>query len=368
MQIKVLVIGQTPPPYHGQAMSIAQLVNAKYDDLEIHHTRMHYSQSFNEIGNFKIKKVLHLFRVVSESVYKTLRYKIDVIHYPPGAEKISLLRDIATLLVLRCLRRKIVLVFHASGLSEKVPHWSVIPSWFFGKAFFFHDAAIQTSSLNPPDGTFVRAKKVHIVPNGLADEFERFREKRPNAVPVILYVGVVREDKGIDVLIEASHHLKERGHRFVVKVVGEFGSDEYRQKLSAERSSRQLEPYLEFLGPKVGDDKWKLYREADIFCFPSYFVAESFGNVIVEAMMFELPVVATRWRGIPSVVDEGVTGFLADIKNAQQVADNLERLLEDETLRTTMGCKGRERYLQKFTVNKYLDGYIKVFLEVAAAK
>ena len=83
-------------------------------------------------------------------------------------------------------------------------------------------------------------------------------------------------------------------------------------------------------------------------------------------MMFELPVVTTRWRGIPSVVEEDVTALLANIKNASMLAESLERLLDDQALRTVMGCKGRERYLERFTINKYLEGTRKVFLEVAA--
>jgi glycosyltransferase involved in cell wall biosynthesis len=66
---------------------------------------------------------------------------------------------------------------------------------------------------------------------------------------------------------------------------------------------------LNFAGRKVGIEKWTAYRCADIFCFPTYYGPETFGNVLLEAMMFELPTVSTRWRAIPDIVVEGETGF-----------------------------------------------------------
>ena len=72
-------------------------------------------------------------------------------------------------------------------------------------------------------------------------------------------------------------------------------------------------------------------------------------------MMFELPVVSTAWRGVSGIVEEGVTGFLAEIRNPAEVAARLEQLLADEQLRISMGRKGRERYLEKFTLKTCLD-------------
>jgi glycosyltransferase involved in cell wall biosynthesis len=367
-KVRLLVIGQTPPPYGGQALSILSLVNARFSDIEIHHVRLHYSRGFNEVGRFRVRKLFHLVRVLCESIYKVFRYKIDVIHYPPGAHTIPLLRDIFTLLVLRQLKRKFVLIFHASGLSEEVAKWRGPLLWLFKKAFYYVDAAIQTSALNPPDAAFVHAKKIYVVPNGIEDEFPRWQNTpKKNAVPVLLYVGVVRKDKGINVLLESASILRAHGFAFSIKVVGEFVSTDYRKELERELCERSLEDCVHFTGPKVGEKKWMIYREADIFCYPSFFPSESFGKVVIEAMMFELPVVATKWRGIPGIVEDGVTGFLVATQNADELADRLEILLRDENLRKAMGQRGRERYLRHFTEEQYLQGLRNVFLEVASS-
>jgi glycosyltransferase involved in cell wall biosynthesis len=68
-------------------------------------------------------------------------------------------------------------------------------------------------------------------------------------------------------------------------------------------------------------------------------------------MMFSLPIVATRWRGIPDAVLENKTGFLVEPKNPQAVAGCLQILLEDTTLRQRMGAAARARYESEFTIN-----------------
>jgi glycosyltransferase involved in cell wall biosynthesis len=364
--VKLLIIGQTPPPYVGQMLSIESLVKAKYSDIQVYHTRLNYSQTTEQIGKVRIRKLFHLLRVIFESSYKILRHRIDVIYYPPGADPVPILRDIATLLVLRRFRRKLILVFHASGLCERVGSWQGLLAWLFRKAFFFPDAAIQKSSLNPPDGEFIKARAIYTVPNGWPDQFERFRRRKAiNFVPVILFVGLIREDKGVEVLIEAARLLRAQGRKFRVRLVGEFTSKEYRRKLLGEVEEKGLEDCVDFCGRMIGDEKWAHYRGADIFCFPTHYGAESFGNVLVEAMMFGLPVVSTIWRGIPSIVEEGITGFLTEIKDPAAVAKRLGRLLDDEKLRTSMGQEGRERYLESFTVETYVEKTREVVLEVA---
>ena len=220
-KVKLLIIGQTPPPYVGQMIMIESLVKAEYRDLQVFHTRMNYSQTTAQIGKVSIRKLFHLLRVIVESSYKIVRHRIEVIYYPPGSDTVPILRDIATLLVLRCFRRKLILAFHASGLCHNVSSWRGIRLWLFQQAFFFPDAAIQKSSLNPPDGEFVKARRVYIVPNGCPDQLERFRQPEPvNFVPVILFVGLITEEKGVEVLLEAARLLRMAERKFRVEFLG----------------------------------------------------------------------------------------------------------------------------------------------------
>jgi len=368
-KVKLLIVGQTPPPYVGQMLIIESLVNANYRDLDVYHTRMNYSQRADQIGRVRLRKLFHLLRVIIDSTYKIFRHRIDVIYYPPGNDTVPVLRDIATLMVLRRYGRKLILAFHAAGLCERFASWRGIAGWLFRKAFFFPDAAIHKSSLNPPDGQFLKAAAIYTVPNGLPDQFIRFQSVKPvNLVPIILFVGLMKEEKGIGVLIEAACLLRKRGLRFRIEFIGEFTDESYRQTILRRVEDQKLTDCIYFLGRQIADEKWARYRRADIFCFPTHYRAESFGNVLVEAMMFQLPVVSTRWRGIPDIVENGVTGFLTPVEDPAATADHLAQLLGDETLRISMGQKGRRRYLESFTLENYVNRTEKVVLEVARRK
>ena len=84
----------------------------------------------------------------------------------------------------------------------------------------------------------------------------------------------------------------------------------------------------------------------------------------VEAMMFDLPIVSTDWRGLPDIVVDGETGFLVPPKDAKSIAERLESLISDTDLRRTMGAAGRRRYEQNFTVEKFRNQMEEVFLLV----
>ncbi|MCB0778125.1 MAG: glycosyltransferase, partial [Flavobacteriales bacterium] len=95
------------------------------------------------------------------------------------------------------------------------------------------------------------------------------------------------------------------------------------------------------------------FAACDIFCFPSHFEAESFGLVLVEAMQFARPVVSTHWRGIPSVVSDGVNGYLVPVEDPGAVAGRLGVLADSPELRRRMGEEGRRIFEQRFTLERF---------------
>ena len=69
----ILLIGQTPPPYHGQAVATKQLFDHEWNTDQIYFLRMNYSSLESQVGRFSVRKVFHLFGLIAESLAMTLR-------------------------------------------------------------------------------------------------------------------------------------------------------------------------------------------------------------------------------------------------------------------------------------------------------
>jgi len=166
----------------------------------------------------------------------------------------------------------------------------------------------------------------------------------------ILFVALLREDKGIFVAIDAVRQLLMMGMNVELICIGEWDSPgvQARARLMIEETFR---PRFKFPGVQIESEKWEFYKNADVFLFPSFFHSETFGLVLVEAMCFSLPIVATRWSGIPEVVEDGRCAILCESRDADSCRYALALLASDSSLRDKMGRKARERYLRYFTLD-----------------
>jgi glycosyltransferase involved in cell wall biosynthesis len=117
----------------------------------------------------------------------------------------------------------------------------------------------------------------------------------------------------------------------------------------------------------VGQDQIRpIYRSADIFCLPS--MAEGLPVVLMEAMAFEVPVIATRAFGIPELIEDGRSGLLVSPGRVDLVVDAIERLLRDPDLRQRIGQEGRRKVLAEFDVNTSARRLREILEATAAAR
>ncbi|KRE33789.1 hypothetical protein ASG82_22285 [Mycobacterium sp. Soil538] len=113
----------------------------------------------------------------------------------------------------------------------------------------------------------------------------------------------------------------------------------------------------------TGTDKSRLFCQADIFCFPSFFKSENQSLVLIEAMQFGLPIVATDWRSTSTMIEDGVNGFIVSVRDVISVADRLAVLMGNWRLREEMGKRARQAYLARFTDTNWYDNMGRVLKE-----
>jgi glycosyltransferase involved in cell wall biosynthesis len=172
--------------------------------------------------------------------------------------------------------------------------------------------------------------------------------------------------KGVFVLLEACAHLKERNIPFECHFVGDWldiTEASFHQKVKTLNLSNNVYAY----GKKYGDEKNAFYQQSDIFVFPSFYDNEVFPLVLLEAMQFELPIIASYEGGIPDIVLDKETGFLIPKNDTEALAGQLITLLNNPSLRNKMGFEGKKRFEENFTLNKFEERLTNIINEFTDA-
>lgn len=173
---------------------------------------------------------------------------------------------------------------------------------------------------------------------------------------VILFVGRLVLEKGLDTFSDTLKELDKRGQNYRALFVGEGPARSWIE----ERAPQGI-----FLGFQGGEDLARAYASADIMFNPSS--TETFGNVTLEAMASGLPVVAARATGSLSLVQEGVNGRLTSPNSIKQSADALQYYLNDPAARAKAGKAGRKRS-KRFDWTEINEGLLQRYLAVAEMK
>jgi len=316
---------------------------------------MAFSDSIEEVGAFRWKKILHLLGTILWVAYSRILTGSRVLYYPPaGPKKNAFYRDVAILIATRWMFHKTVFHFYAAGVADlygELPWWGKI---LYRAAYGRADSGLALFQEGLRDPEFLGCAKSVVIPCGCPDlPPADLGLEDPRTEPVVLFLAMLSDSKGVFVFLDACAELVRRGIALRPVLVGWAESAAFERELEARVEELNLKGILERHGKTVGEEKYAIYRRASVFCFPTFYPSEGSPVVLLEAMQFGLPIVATDWRGCSDIVVDGETGFLVPIKNTAAVAEKLETLLKDHRLLKKMGRAGRERYQRLFTVEAF---------------
>lgn len=120
-----------------------------------------------------------------------------------------------------------------------------------------------------------------------------------------------------------------------------------------------------FRGVLSGRDKYEAFLSADVFVFPSYFAYEGHAVSSVEALAAGLPIVCTDHGALGESVRDGWNGFFVPPRDPGALAARLNELVQDDGLRARMGQRSRELYLERFTVDHFIEAWVRAIQQCA---
>jgi glycosyltransferase involved in cell wall biosynthesis len=170
---------------------------------------------------------------------------------------------------------------------------------------------------------------------------------------VIGMVGRFSPGKGHEEFLAAAHSIHRQFPEVKFLIVGDasFGEEAYASSIREAGRPLVEEGALQFTGFRA--DVPAIMGAMDILAFPSY--AEAFGDVLIEAMAMELPVVSTNCDGVLEIVADGETGIQVPARSGEALAEALILLVRDSDLRRRLGMSGRKRVEELFNLERRTD-------------
>ena len=178
--------------------------------------------------------------------------------------------------------------------------------------------------------------------------------------PLVVLASRMRRDKGIAEFVEAARQLQKSGIRARFALVGEIDPAHPEAIPEAQLRAWQKEGVIEWWGKK--NNMPQVFAKTHIVCLPSY--REGLPKVLIEAAACAKPIVASDIPGCREIVTDGENGLLSPVKNAENLAVALNRLLSNPEMRKTMGADGRKKVVAEFSIGRVVEETFKLYDQV----
>lgn len=197
---------------------------------------------------------------------------------------------------------------------------------------------------------------IYDMPEAVNPMFFEDRQRTRNSN--LLFVGSVERRKGIEVAIDAMRFVVRQHPTARLRIVG-GGKRSYLDTLKQLVQANNLEHAIEWKGSKAHEEIAALHSDSLVLIHPTFI--DNSPNSVAEAMVSGLPVIASNVGGIPSMIEDGVTGILVPPQEPERLAEAIVKLLKDdadrERLRVNAQAIARTRHLPRAVAGQTLEVY-----------
>jgi glycosyltransferase involved in cell wall biosynthesis len=304
---------------------------------------------------------------LSPGYFKSINeYSGDILHIHEPFP----LADISLLLFSKLKNNfsKVVVSWHSDIIRQK---WAL---GFYGKYIFKFLGMVDKIIVSNPnliknsDFLPLYARKIEVVSTGVdiswtdsCQESTKLSEKirTSNRQPIVLFVGRLVYYKGLEYLIDSINMIPD-----VSLII--IGSGPLKEKIVNKINEMNLSSRVKIL-PEVEEKKLHSYYKAcDLFVLPSVEKSETYGLVQIEAMACGKPVICTELgTGTTYINANNITGLVVPPRDSKQLAEAINKLVNNEEMRKTFGKQGREKVLKELTAEKMVQKTYQVYQELS---
>lgn len=245
--------------------------------------------------------------------------------------------------------------------------YAYLLSWFADRIICVSHATMANLVQDKPN----LANKIDVVWNGLernspvdSDAVRAYRERLTvcDGEILVVLVGRINRWKGQTLLVEAAGLLWQEGVKNIrYLLVGSAPDGQVHFLKELQYTINQSPAKAAFTLQGFTSNLYTVWDACDIAVIPST-EPEPFGMVALEAMAAGKPVIAANHGGLAEIVIDKVNGFMVEPGNSVALAEAIKQLASDAHLRMRMGKEGELRYRREFTLERYMENVVQIYL------
>lgn len=362
---KVLFLTTLPPPYHGASLSSAMCLDILKNDkrIDVKNVKLNYSLKTSDLGKVSLNKLYGTLQIFKEIQSLIKNFTPDIIYFAPAVTGIALYRDFLLLKIIKYVNKKKI-ILHIRGQFKEKEWNNPVTKVIIKSVLRCNKAIVLGPELIGNLRGAIPLNNIYILPNALLEtlsevEFQNnIKENDLKDDLNLLFISNMEEFKGWRKVLETCKLLTNIKIKYTCNFIGAWPSKREKRDFYKYVENNSLQECVIHHGQLLNNEKNKILKESDIMIFPTSY--DACPRVVIEAMEFGLPVISNNVGTIPSLIDHNKTGFVLKKNNAEEILRYILKL-RDVNFRKTMGIKGRERFLERFTLNKYKDNFLAIF-------
>ncbi len=361
--LKIALFAAAPPPMHGSSYAVQLLLgSALAREHRLTHINTAYATSLANTGVPEFRKVALMLRYLWRLLKANRLEHFDYVVVAPAFSLLPCVRDMLCILAASVGTRARVVAW--SNSNDALRLYKSGPLWVrrlmrVALRRLTHVVTVG-ESLRYNFVPFVGEARVSVIPNGLPPRRIAPTKGQDGLVRVI-YLSSMLRTKGWPDLLRAAEIACAPRPNLHVSFFGAPGADSSPDEIRRAFAHCGCPERIRWEGPVGGDAKDRVLDGADILCLPTYYGPEALPVAIIEAMQAGAAVVATDAGAIPELIVDRLGGIIVPPRNPEALALALGRLADDPPLRARMGTFNRERFAQRFAMDRVTERWLELF-------
>lgn len=356
--MRVLIVSQIPPPFHGSTVMTETLIEAlAHGGVAVSLVDKRFSRTVAEVGTFSARKVFSSIGLMIRLIVALIRFRPTHVIYFLTNRPASFVVDWALSEILRLTGLPVINYIHTVGfleLAKRGRSWERMVSRTLRGA----DQTVCLSKMLEKDvEQWVSGTGVSSIPNTVRRVPERKEIDRDLPLKV-LFLSNLLPEKGAESFVKMAMSALDSGLNARFDVVGAEGDPLYASRLRHLVNESGHKAKIVMRGAASEEEKWDYLIAASLLVFPSAYTFEAQPLTIIEALAVGTPTIAYGIGGIPDLILDDTTGVLVQPGDQAALSEQFWALFSDQGKLANMSLHASRDYESRFALDRYTTAWL----------